>query len=157
MAKVYGYKRDPQSKQAADGSTIDLFAQDRKFSALLPNLTVLADAGDIDLSMYCIDMDQQQLSSCVGNGTAESLEMLEQMAHEGIPGYQPTPLSRLFIYNMARTEDGDLNQDAGTNIRTAFDVLGRFGGVVMDPKYSKRDCEDVIAAIRKVYPSVARG
>lgn len=127
MAKVYGYKRDPQSKLAPDGSTIDLMALDRKFSALLPNLKMTVGNEDIDLSKYCIDMDQQQLSSCVGNGTAESLEMLEFMAHENIPGYQPTPVSRLFVYNMARTEEGDLDKDEGTHIRTAFDVLGRFG------------------------------
>lgn len=36
-----------------------------------------------------------------------------------------------------------------------IDILNRFGGVSVDPKFSKRDVEDVIAAIRKVYPAVS--
>ncbi|MBL8230497.1 MAG: hypothetical protein JNL98_18545, partial [Bryobacterales bacterium] len=35
-------------------------------------------------------------------------------------------------------------------------ILNRFAGVLMDPKYTSRDCDDVIAAIRKVYPSVRK-
>ncbi len=36
------------------------------------------------------------------------------------------------------------------------DVLSRFGGVMMDPKYTRADVADVVAAIRKVYPEVMR-
>jgi len=36
-----------------------------------------------------------------------------------------------------------------------IDILGRFGGVLMDPRYTRRDLGDIIAAIRKVYPVVA--
>jgi hypothetical protein len=35
-----------------------------------------------------------------------------------------------------------------------IDILGRFGGVLMDPKFTKRDTDDIAAAIRKVYPKV---
>jgi 8-amino-3,8-dideoxy-alpha-D-manno-octulosonate transaminase len=35
-----------------------------------------------------------------------------------------------------------------------IDILQRFGGVLMDPKFTKRDTDDVVAAIRKVYPAV---
>ena len=31
----------------------------------------------------------------------------------------------------------------------------RFGGVLMDPKFTRRDTDDIVAAIRKVYPKVA--
>lgn len=127
MAKVYGWKKDPRTRTEANGSTTDLIAKDLKFSALLPKLSLTPSTGDIDLSKYCPDMDQRQLSSCVGNGTAESLDALELVAHEGIVGWNLTPVSRLFIYNMARTEEGDLDKDEGTHIRTAFDVLSRFG------------------------------
>jgi 8-amino-3,8-dideoxy-alpha-D-manno-octulosonate transaminase len=34
------------------------------------------------------------------------------------------------------------------------DILSRFGGVPLDPKYSEADTRDIIAAIRKVYPKV---
>ena len=131
MARVYGYLRDPLTRPGPGGSETDLLASDRKIKDLLPLLA--SSPGDVDLSKYCIAMDQYDLSSCVGNGTAESLEMLENIAHEGIPGYQPTPLSRLFIYALARIEDGDHDahgdptRDAGTHIRSAFDVIGRFG------------------------------
>jgi dTDP-4-amino-4,6-dideoxygalactose transaminase len=40
---------------------------------------------------------------------------------------------------------------AGSCPRT-IQILDRFGGVLMDPKFSKRDTDDIVAAIRKVYP-----
>ncbi len=36
-----------------------------------------------------------------------------------------------------------------------LDILDRFAGPAMDPKYTARDIADIIAAIRKVYPNVA--
>jgi len=38
-----------------------------------------------------------------------------------------------------------------------IDILGRFAGPNLDPKYTARDVDDIITAIRKVYPAVARG
>lgn len=35
-----------------------------------------------------------------------------------------------------------------------LDILERFAGPALDPKYSKQDVADIIAAIRKVYPKV---
>jgi 8-amino-3,8-dideoxy-alpha-D-manno-octulosonate transaminase len=35
-----------------------------------------------------------------------------------------------------------------------IDILSRFAGVLMSPKYSERDTDDVVAAIRKVYPAI---
>lgn len=37
-----------------------------------------------------------------------------------------------------------------------IDILGRFAGVSMDPKFTEQDCRDIITAIRKVYPAVMR-
>ena len=37
-----------------------------------------------------------------------------------------------------------------------IDILSRFAGVMMSPKYTERDTEDAVAAIRKVYPSVSK-
>jgi 8-amino-3,8-dideoxy-alpha-D-manno-octulosonate transaminase len=37
-----------------------------------------------------------------------------------------------------------------------IDILGRFAGVMMGPKYTERDTADAVAAIRKVYPAVVR-
>ena len=36
-----------------------------------------------------------------------------------------------------------------------IEIHDRFGGVLMDPKFTKRDTGDIVAAIRKVYPKVA--
>ena len=35
-----------------------------------------------------------------------------------------------------------------------IDILNRFAGVLMHPKFTQRDVEDVVTAIRKVYPTV---
>jgi 8-amino-3,8-dideoxy-alpha-D-manno-octulosonate transaminase len=35
-----------------------------------------------------------------------------------------------------------------------IDILSRFAGVMMSPKYTERDTSDAVAAIRKVYPAV---
>jgi len=37
-----------------------------------------------------------------------------------------------------------------------IDILSRFGGVSLDPKFTKRDTGDIVAAIRKVYPAIMR-
>ncbi len=39
----------------------------------------------------------------------------------------------------------------------SIDVLDRFAGVSMDPKYTRRETDDVVAAIRKVFPGIVRG
>jgi 8-amino-3,8-dideoxy-alpha-D-manno-octulosonate transaminase len=36
-----------------------------------------------------------------------------------------------------------------------IDIWNRFAGVLMDPKFTRRDTEEIVAAIRKVYPSYA--
>ncbi len=35
-----------------------------------------------------------------------------------------------------------------------IDILQRFGGVTMDPKFTRQDVDDIIASIRKIYPAV---
>jgi 8-amino-3,8-dideoxy-alpha-D-manno-octulosonate transaminase len=36
-----------------------------------------------------------------------------------------------------------------------IDILSRFAGVAVGPKYTRRDIDDIVAAIRKVHPAVA--
>lgn len=38
-----------------------------------------------------------------------------------------------------------------------IDVLNRFGGVSIDPKFTRQDTDDIVAAIRKVYRGVVNG
>ena len=122
----HGYNQDPRFQTAPDGSTIDLLAQDKKFSELSPKLPQVT-TGNVDLSSFCVAMNQYNLSSCVGNGACESLEILENIAHQGIPGYEPTLLSRMFVWAMASTQEGTLGQDTGCNVRTAFNTLATLG------------------------------
>jgi len=37
-----------------------------------------------------------------------------------------------------------------------IDILRRFAGVSMDPKFTRQDVDDIIAAIRKVYPTIVK-
>lgn len=52
--------------------------------------------------------------------------------------------------------------DRGRSIRygreccpRTIDILGRFAGVMMGPKYTEADTADAIAAVKKVYPAIA--
>jgi len=38
-----------------------------------------------------------------------------------------------------------------------IDILSRFAGVSLDPTFTVKDTDDIVAAIRKVYPQVMRG
>lgn len=130
MAPTYGYKVDPRTRTEPDGTVIDLLAQDRKYETGLRPFLATASTGDVDLTPFCTDQNQLNLSSCAGNGTVESLEILNNIA-----GYKRTPLSRLFVYALARNEEEDpanpghtmLERDEGTYIRSTFDVLSRYG------------------------------
>ena len=37
-----------------------------------------------------------------------------------------------------------------------IDILARYAGVMIGPKYSQRDTEDAVAAVRKVYPAIVK-
>jgi hypothetical protein len=37
-----------------------------------------------------------------------------------------------------------------------IDILSRFAGVSIHPRFIERDTDDIIAAIRKVYPAITR-
>ena len=52
------------------------------------------------------------------------------------------------------SERGRSIQYGATACPRTIEVLGRFAGVPMDPRFTKRDTDDVVAAIRKVYPMV---
>jgi hypothetical protein len=119
--EVFGYLPDPP-KKAGEKPDFDFTTK------LLPKLKVVS-TGDVDLSAHTSSTNQYSASSCAGNATADSVEVLNSIA--GLPKIQ---LSRLFIYTLARNlmdMDGDgrsdIDKDAGTYIRLCFDILARFG------------------------------
>lgn len=110
----FGYIPDPPLKPREE--------PDKSFSLhLKPYLTAATD-GDVDLRPYTTPTNQYNASSCVGNATADSVEILNAIA--GLPIVQ---LSRLFVYTLARNMQNEVTQDHGTYIRLAFDVLASFG------------------------------
>lgn len=54
------------------------------------------------------------------------------------------------------SERGRAIQYGAASCPRTIDILGRFAGVAMDPKYTQREVDDIIAAIRKVYPTVIK-
>jgi 8-amino-3,8-dideoxy-alpha-D-manno-octulosonate transaminase len=44
-----------------------------------------------------------------------------------------------------------------TSCPRTIDILNRFAGVPIGPKFGKEDTDEIIAAIRKVYPGIAAG
>jgi C1A family cysteine protease len=142
MANIYGYLPDPTSGLDETGTPIDLIAKDYGFSdRLLPALgTAAVGEGDADLRPYCTESNQRSLSSCVGNATADAIEILNAIEEEkqakaqGRDPKPPVQLSRLFVYTLARAlmdanndGQGDVDQDKGTHIRLAFEALSRWG------------------------------
>jgi C1A family cysteine protease len=119
---TYGWLKDPRFKLAPDGTQIDLLALDKKFETLVAERGLKKGAGVVDLSSYCVAMDQYNAESCTGNATCEALEMLENMATGNA-----VLLSRLFTYAMARTIEGSLDQDTGSHVRTCFETLTLMG------------------------------
>ena len=55
-------------------------------------------------------------------------------------------------FNSAR---GKAIQYGAASCPRTLDILGRFGGVPLDPGYTESDTGDIVAAIRKVYPQVS--
>ena len=117
-----GWLKDPRFKVEPDGSTTDLLALDKKFETLVSARGLKLGTGDIDLSSYCVAMNQYTAGSCTGNATCESLEILENIATGNA-----TLLSRLFTYAMGRTLDGTLDQDCGSHVRSCFESLSLMG------------------------------
>lgn len=146
MDTKFGYKRDPISLKDLDFT-----------KRLEPSLMVATPTGDVDLSRYATDTNQLSISSCAGNATADSIEVLCAIEEERLskasklPPAPPVQLSRLFVYSMARAlmdsdgdGQGDLDKDEGTYIRLCFDTLSRFG--ICDEKVWPYDVRKVFTA-----------
>lgn len=73
----------------------------------------------VDLRKGCSPVeDQGELSSCTANGV---VGIYEFAARKG--GKKHTDLSRLFVYYNARARSGDTDEDAGSVIQYAMEVI----------------------------------
>ena len=91
---------------------------------------------------------------------------LKAMRAENVPASPPSGSVILPVQNYAEKKlavhpewpsfrvgrGPEIRYGAATCPRT-IDILGRFGGVLLDPKFSEADTRDIVAAIRKVYPA----
>ncbi len=89
---------------------------------------------------------------------------LRAMAAEGVPGTAPSgsvvlPADpRIAEKRTIHPQWPSFNTPQGKAIRygaescpRTIDILGRTGGVIIDPKYTENDLQDIVRAIRKVY------
>lgn len=123
MSRKFGWKRDLTDYR------------DFKYSAhpdMQGPLSIL-QAVDLRSKMPPID-DQGQAGSCVANasvGNLEYLELIDLVSHfkgpEVFDASQYEQLSRMFVYANARIYDGDLDQDNGTQLRSAVMTLKQYG------------------------------
>jgi len=92
---------------------------------------------------------------------------LAAMKAEGVPASRPggsvilPTLPHIIKKVTAHPDWPSFTSERGRSIRygpetcpRTIDILGRFAGVSIDPKFTERDCDDIIAAIRKVYPAI---
>ncbi len=105
METTFGYNRDPLHEWDTDYNFK---------SQLAHRLVAATPLGDVDLRDCCTTSDQARLSACAGNATADSIEILmavaekqKALAEHRVPKV-PTQVSRLFIYSMARDQEGTL-------------------------------------------------
>jgi 8-amino-3,8-dideoxy-alpha-D-manno-octulosonate transaminase len=94
---------------------------------------------------------------------------MHAMSRENVPAYPPAgsvilPVLRHIEQKITvHPAWPSFNTERGKSIRygkeccpRTLDILGRFAGVSLDPKFTIRETGDIVAAIRKVYPSIAR-
>lgn len=96
--------------------------KDKAFSELKSQLK--ATESDLDFREHATSTQQGVLPSCVGNATADTIEVLSSLQ-----GFPKVELSRLFVWTLARmlmTRDG-YKENTGTHIRRAYEALLKFG------------------------------
>jgi 8-amino-3,8-dideoxy-alpha-D-manno-octulosonate transaminase len=100
---------------------------------------------------------------------AQRDRFLAAMRAENVPGQPPAGSVLLptqpYVEHKATVHPAwpSFQSERGRSIRygaaccpRTIDILGRFAGVALDPRFTRRDIDDVVAAIRKVYPGIVR-
>jgi 8-amino-3,8-dideoxy-alpha-D-manno-octulosonate transaminase len=97
-------------------------------------------------------------------------EYIRAMSKENVPAHPPAgsvilPVLR-HIEQKATVHPAwpTFNTERGRSIRygaeccpKTLDILSRFAGVSLDPKFTRREADEIVAAIRRVYPSIVGG
>ena len=105
---------------------------------------------------------------CLGFDSKEKRDrFLKAMAAENVPGRppggsvilptQPHVEKKVTVHPgwpSFNTPRGKAIQYGAATCPRTIDILNRFGGVALDPKFTTVDTDDVVTAIRKVYPRI---
>lgn len=107
-----GWKKeiDKSEDHVFEGSFLALKVDSVPFSISLDDLVV-----DV--------LNQGELGSCVANSVTQALRMGH--VRQGVKN--PQLASRLMLYYLSRAKDHTLPLDSGTYLRTAFEMLNKFG------------------------------
>ncbi len=116
---------------------------------------------------------QGELGSAVFLGfssTERSKQYQALMKKENVPAHPPAGsvvlpvLPHVEKKTTVHSAWPSFNTERGKSIRygssccpRTLDILGRFAGVSLDPKFTRQDIDDIVSAIRKVYPLVVSG
>lgn len=109
MTRTYGWK-----KQKPD-------SRDKYFTVPYSLITLLVTKVDLSDKMPPV-FDQGQLGSCTANGICAALMFSRAM--QGLPTWVP---SRLFLYWLERSMEGDTNADDGAEIRDGIKATNTNG------------------------------
>ena len=117
MDRKFGWKRDPEDRR------------DWKFKHVLKEIAIeLPTKVDLRSNLSPVE-DQENIGSCVANAVVGSMEYLElkKTQKRFLCFKQYRDLSRLFVYYNARRNDGCIEEDCGTTIRSAIKMLAEYG------------------------------
>ncbi len=119
--RVYGWKKDKEDKR-------DLY---KKFGGIYPALPGREKFSTIDLREQCPEIyDQGQLGSCTANAISAAYEF-DMMKEKEEFIFTP---SRLFIYYNERKMEGNVDEDAGAEIRDGIKSVNK-QGIVDEQKW----------------------
>lgn len=120
--RVYGHKK----------SVVEESDPIRKFTVS----RVQTGVKKVDLRHLCPPVyDQGELGSCTANALAGAYQF-DEIKEKEKSEFQP---SRLYIYYNERAKDGDVNEDAGSTIKTGIQVINT-QGVCPETKEGSEPC-----------------
>lgn len=120
MSRPLGWKKDPHDARDHDALKAGFLAP-----VVVPTSAINADIVKV--------VDQGQLGSCTSNSSGQAVraaQLLEMVASGMTLAAAQAALefwARLFPYYLARAYDHTIKDDAGTNIRTIFQAINKYG------------------------------
>lgn len=116
MKRVYGWKPDLPDHR------------DYLYNITGKRITILKTTNNRTTLVMPPVVDQGELGSCTGNGSAGVCNLLFLNGHvQNKAAVSPVPFSRLFAYYNARRIEGTVNEDSGAQIRDVIKGIVKYG------------------------------